>query len=112
MLYYYYYYYHALKVDRQHIKVYYGKVTGERHAVKNITNTETQQGYKNETGRYGFYLRHTVSGKQLTFAGMQPHSHLIIYHIQTLNMAAKETIENDWLVNRAARTNVTTASLT
>lgn len=43
--------------------------------------------------------RHACSTTQAS-GGSQPQSHLVIYHIQTLNAAAFKTTEDDWVVNR------------
>lgn len=44
----------------------------------------------------------TLSVQHMSSVGLQPQSHLIIYHIQTLNVAAQKTTENDGGINRAA----------
>lgn len=38
--------------------------------------------------------------KSQASGGIQPQSHLVVYHVQTLNVAALKTKQDDWLVNR------------
>lgn len=49
--------------------------------------------------------RHACSTTQAS-GGSQPQSHLVIYHIQTLSVAAFKTTEDDWVVNRGKKNNM------
>lgn len=42
--------------------------------------------------------------KSQASGGIQPQSHLVVYHVQTLNVAALKTKQDDWLVNRGTKT--------
>lgn len=48
-------------------------------------------------------MQKKTKNKSQASGGIQPQSHLVVYHVQTLNVAALKTKQDDWLVNRGGK---------